>query len=104
MLSDDQQSALKSLVSSYTSVRENNKERRRPQPDCQSQLVDVEFWSSVERKLMRVLGMPGTVVIKQSDSSEEDPEKNFTSQSHVLIAWKITKSDFFLSLCHLAVC
>ena len=36
--------------------------------------------------LMRVLGMPGTVVIKQSDSSEEDPEKNFTSQSHVLIA------------------
>ena len=53
---------------------------------------------------MRVLGMPGSVVIKQSDSSEEDPEKNFTSQSHVLIAWKITKSDFFLSLCHLAVC
>ena len=94
MLSDDQDSALKSLVSSSTSVRENNKERRerrRPKPDCQSQLVDVEFWSSVERKLMRVLGMPGTVVIKQSDSSEEDPEKNFTSQSHVLIAWKITK-------------
>ena len=53
---------------------------------------------------MRVLGMPGSVVIKQSDSSEEDPQKNFTSQSHVLIAWKITKSDFFLSLCHLAVC
>ena len=47
---------------------------------------------------MRVLGMPGSVVIKQSDSSEEDPEKNFTSQSHVLIAWKITISDFFWSL------
>ena len=35
---------------------------------------------------MRVLGMAGSVVIKQSDSSEEDPKKNFTSQFHVLIA------------------
>ena len=42
--------------------------------------------------------MAGSVVIKQSDSSEEDTEKNFTSQFHVLIAWKITKWEFFPSV------